>query len=69
MGTLTQAHRAIPSTTRPARMTATQQTLPEDVWGLLMPPQKQSVFQNIVQMCRQVMENHQNVEEAHDDQV
>jgi hypothetical protein len=50
-------------------MTATQQTLPEDVWGLLMPPQKQSVFQNIVQMCRQVMENHQNVEEAHDDQV
>lgn len=69
MGILTEARRTMPSTTRPVRVTATQQALPEDLWGLLMPTQKQAVFQTVVHMCRQVMENHQNVEEAHDDQV
>jgi hypothetical protein len=68
METLTQARQTTPSAMRIACLTAAQHTLPEEVWGLLMPTQQQAVLQIIVHLCRQMMEHHQNVEEAHDEQ-
>lgn len=69
MGALTQAHQTTPSIMRIACLTAAQHTLPEEVWDLLMPTQKQAILQIIVHLCRQMMEHHQRVEEVHDDQA
>jgi hypothetical protein len=55
-------HQTVPKTVRPESKALKPQTSSEGVWNLLVPAQREVVFQTIVHVCHQLMHGHQGDE-------
>jgi hypothetical protein len=58
MGELFDTYQAIPTTTQAELKALKSQTSLEDVWDLLVPTQREAVFQTVVLVCRQLIHAH-----------
>lgn len=58
MGELLDTRQAVPTTRQTGLRALKSQTSLEGVWDLLMPTQREAVFQTVVQICRQLMHAH-----------
>jgi hypothetical protein len=58
MGELLNAHQNVPRMGQSALTPLKPQTVSEDVWNLLVPAQREAVFQIVVHVCHQLMHCH-----------